>query len=178
MKPSLSLTKRDINQVYPTTEPTHFLLLFCNSLPKIVLITSDVNSGVTMYWNWADSQLLSNDVRIDLRYGDWAARITLWQGISSPDPLIQMASGKWKLTHKGSAPFLTLWRFFLSLCTNHWIWNEIRKSWPCDLVFLWGGVTSSISQVFFHFSEKNTWDSSFDIQHICRSQPLSFRLHL
>ena len=47
--PSLSPTKRDINQVYPTTEPTHFLLLFCNSLPKIVLITSDVNSGVTMY---------------------------------------------------------------------------------------------------------------------------------
>ena len=143
---SPSPTKRDINQVYPTTEPTHFLLLFCNSLPKIVLIASDVNSGVTMYWNWADSQLLSNDVRIDLRYGDWAARITLWQGISSPDPLIQMASGKWKLTHKGSAPFLTLWRFFSLV-----MYKSLNLKWDSQILALRFGFSLRWSN-FIHFS--------------------------
>ena len=46
---------------------------------------------------------------VDLRYGDCAASMALWQVISSPDLiLIHIESGTMKLIQKGSAPFFTL----------------------------------------------------------------------
>ena len=63
----------------------------------------------------------------------------------------------------------------LSLVIYIWIWSVIHKSWLCV-------EASSISHVFFHFLEKNIWESSFGMPDYTsmnyESQPLSIRLHL